>query len=191
MIYCTKCGQANDDAARICMSCGASFGGKSGPAPFTTEERASAGSQTAGSRSPWTTPLYEEPAYMEPQTGGIITPGEKRDPLMVLILGLVTCGIYALYWVYKTSSEIRDALGREDINPALDTVLTLVTCYIWLVYLAYKYPQLLLQLQERAGQPRNDISLVSLILAIVGLTPVSLYMIQSELNNVWDASGRK
>jgi Domain of unknown function (DUF4234)/zinc-ribbon domain len=191
MIYCTKCGQANDDAARLCMSCGASFGGKSGPAPFTTAEPASAGTQQAGGSSPWTTPLYEEPAYMQPQAGGIITPGEKRDPLMVLILSLLTCGIYAIYWVYQTSSEIRDALGREDISPTLDAVLTLVTCYIWLIYLAYKYPQLLLLLQERAGLPRNDISLVSLILAIVGLTPVSLFMIQSELNNVWDADKRK
>ena len=175
------------------MSCGASFGGKGGPAPFATADpAASAGTQQAGgSSSPWTTPLSEEPAYMQPQAGGIITPGEKRDPLMVLILTVLTCGIYAIYWVYKTSSEIRDALGREDINPALDAVLTLVTCYIWPIYLAYKYPQLLLPLQERAGLPRNDISLVSLILAIVGLIPVSLFMIQSELNNVWDADKRK
>jgi hypothetical protein len=128
---------------------------------------------------------------MQPQSGGIITPGEKRDPIMVLILGILTCGIYAIYWVFKTSSEIKDALGREDINPALDAVLSLLTCYIWLIYLAYKYPQFLLQLQEKAGLPRNDISLVSLILAIVGLSPISFFMIQSELNNVWDAAGRK
>ncbi len=172
------------------MNCGASFGGRGEGAPFTTEERPRTGAQAAGSGSPWTTPLAE-PAYMQPQTSGIITPGEKRDPLMVLILGLLTCGIYAVYWVYKTSSEIRDALGRADVNPVLDTVLTILTCFIWLIYLSYKYPQLLLQLQERAGQPRNDISLVSLILAIVGLTPISLYMIQSELNKVWDAPGQR
>jgi hypothetical protein len=190
MIYCTQCGQANDDAARLCMSCGASFGAKGGPAPFATIDPAkSAGAEQAGS-SPWTTPLYEEPAYMQPQTSGIITPGEKRDPLVVIIFGLLTCGVYAIYWVYKTSSEIRDALGRQDISPAFDAVLSAVTCYLWLFYLAYKYPQLLLQLQERAGLPRNDISLVSLILAIVGLGPVSFYMIQSELNRVWEATKR-
>jgi hypothetical protein len=186
MIYCTKCGQANDDAARVCMSCGATFTGRgsSDPQPFTTADPAATESQQQQPGSPWTTPL--EPAYMQPQPSGIITPGEKRDPIMVLILGILTCGIYAVYWTYKTSSEIKDALGREDINPALDAVLTFVTCFIWLIYLAYKYPQLLLQLQDKAGLPRNDISLISLILAIVGLSPVSFFMIQSELNNVWD-----
>ena len=190
MIYCSKCGQANDDAARVCLSCGATFSERGGAAPFTTADpAATSGAQPTG--GPWTTPLYEPPGYMQPQSGGIMTPGEKRDPIMVLILGILTCGIYAIYWVYKTSSEIRDALGREDINPALDAVLSLLTCYIWLIYLAYKYPQLLLQLQERAGLPRNDISLVSLILAIVGLSPISFFMIQSELNNVWDAAERR
>ena len=186
MIYCTKCGQANDDAARVCMSCGATFTGRSGsdPTPFTTADPTTSESRQEQPGSPWTTPL--EPAYMQPQPSGIITPGEKRDPIMVLILGILTCGIYAVYWVYKTSSEIKDALGREDINPALDAVLTFVTCFVWLVYLAYKYPQLLLQLQDKAGLPRNDITLISLILAIVGLSPVSFFMIQSELNNVWD-----
>jgi hypothetical protein len=190
MIYCTKCGQANEDAARACINCGARFGGQSGAVPFTTVDPAgSAGAQQAGRL--WTTPLSEEPAYMQPQTGGIITPGEKRDPVTVLILSILTCGLYAVYWVYATSSEIKRATGREDIHPALDAILSLVTCYIWLIYLAYKYPQLILDLQERAGRPRNDISIISLILAVVVLFPVSMFMIQGELNNVWDAAGRK
>lgn len=189
MIYCSKCGQANDDATRVCMSCGAMFNERGGAAPFTTADPAQTGTKPPGGL--WTTPLYEPPGYMQPQGGGgITTPGEKRDPVMVLILGILTCGIYALYWVYKTSSEIKDALGRDDINPVLDTALSFITCYLWLIYLAYKYPQLLLQLQERAGVPRNDISLISLILAIVGLVPISFFMIQSELNKVWDADGR-
>lgn len=189
MIYCSKCGQANDDAARSCASCGATFNERSRGAPFTTADPATTGAQNAG--TPWTTPLYEPPGYMQPQGGGGMTPGEKRDPIMVLILGILTCGIYAIYWVYKTSSEIKGALGRDDINPALDAVLSFITCYVWLIYLAYKYPQFLLELQEKAGLPRNDISLVSLILAIVGLSPISFFMIQSELNNVWDATERR
>jgi hypothetical protein len=191
MIYCSKCGQANDDATRVCMSCGAMFNEKGGAAPFTTTtaDPAQAGAKQPGSA--WTTPLYEPPGYMQPQGGSIMTTGEKRDPVMVLILSFLTCGIYAIYWTYKTGSEMKDALGRDDINPALDAVLSIITCYLWFIYLAYKHPQLLLQLQERAGLPRNDITLVSLILAIVGLSPVSFFMIQSELNNVWDAAGRK
>jgi Domain of unknown function (DUF4234)/zinc-ribbon domain len=189
MIFCTKCGQQNDDTARTCANCGAPFGGQSGTTPFTTADPTSAGAQQTG--SPWATPSYAEQAYMQPGMSGIMTPGEKRDPIMVLILGLVTCGIYMIYWIYTTSTEIKNALGREDINPVLDVVLSLVTCGIWLIYLSYRYPQLILELQDRARIPRNDISVISLILTIVGLSPVAFFMIQSELNKVWEAAGRR
>lgn len=191
MIYCSKCGQANDDAARVCLSCGAMFNERGGAAPFRTADPATATGEVRQAGDLWTTPLYEPPGYMQPQGGAGMTPGEKRDPVMVLVFGILTCGIYALYWVYKTSSEVKDALGRDDVNPALDTVLSLITCYLWFIYLAYRYPQLILQLQEKAGLPRNDISLISLILSIVGLGPISFFMIQSELNRVWDAAERR
>jgi hypothetical protein len=190
MIFCTKCGQQNDDAARNCINCGAPFGGQSGSTPFTTAGPASPGAEQQ-TGSPWATPSYGEQAYMQPGPGGIMTPGQKRDPIMVLILGLVTCGIYMIYWIYITSTEIKNALRREDVNPALDVVLAIVTCGIWLIYLSYKYPQLILELQDRARIPRNDISVISLILTIVGLSPVSFFMIQSELNKVWEAAGQR
>jgi uncharacterized membrane protein YidH (DUF202 family) len=119
---------------------------------------------------------------------GLYAVGEKRDPILVLVLSLVTCGIYAFYQIYKVSSELRDALGRQDINPALDLVLGLVTCGLYFIYLAYRYPQLILEMQDRVRLPRNDISMVSIILAVCGLSIVSLFMIQTELNRVWDAA---
>jgi hypothetical protein len=128
---------------------------------------------------------------MQPQTGsrpGLYTVGETRDPITVLLLSLVTCGIYLYYEIYKVSSELRDALGRQDINPTMDVVLGIVTCGLYFIYLAYRYPQLILELQDRARMPRNDISIVSIILAVCGLGIVSVFMIQTELNKVWDAA---
>jgi hypothetical protein len=127
------------------------------------------------------------------QAGGVGRPGlyavgEKREPVTVLLLSFVTCGIYGFYEIYKVSSELRDALGRQDINPTLDIVLGIVTCGLYFIYLAYRYPQLILELQDRVGLPRNDISLVSIILAVCGLSFISIFMIQTELNKVWDAA---
>lgn len=195
MIFCTKCGQQNDDAARSCVNCGSPFNERGGTTPFATANPTTDTGSQAGPGTPWGTPSYAaDPAYMQARgggSGGMMTPGEKRDPIMALILSLLTCGIYAIYWVYMTSTEIKNALRTDEVNPVLDVVLTIITCGIWGIYLAYKYPQFILQLQDRVGQPRNDISLVSLILAIVGLAPVSLFMVQTELNKVWDAAGRR
>ena len=110
---------------------------------------------------------------------------------MVIVYGFLTCGIYLYFWIYQTSTDIKNALGgREDINPTMDIVLTLVTCGLYFIYLLYRYPQLLLELQDRTRQPRNDISTISIILGCVGLGIVSLFMIQTELNKVWDAGSR-
>ena len=183
MIYCTKCGQQNADDARGCFNCGQPFTGQAGSTPFTTPPPVG---QQAG--SPWGTPPPGSPMQPRPG-GGLASVGEKRDPIMVIVFGILTCGIYLYFWIYQTSTDIKNALGgREDINPTMDIVLTIVTCGLYFFYLAYRYPQLLLELQDRTRQPRNDISTVSIILAVVGLGIVSLFMIQTELNKVWDAA---
>jgi uncharacterized membrane protein YidH (DUF202 family) len=171
------------------------FGGQAGSTPFTTGTPGAGTQQQQPTGGPgaWASPSYGDPAYgMQQETGGVraglYAVGDKRDPIMVLLLSFVTCGIYAFYEIYKVSSEIRDALGRQDVNPTLDLVLSIVTCGLYLIYLAYRYPQLIMEMQDRVKLPRNDISLISIILAVCGLSMVSLFMIQTELNKVWDAA---
>lgn len=122
---------------------------------------------------------------------GLLFTGERREPVMVLIFSLLTCGIYMFYWWYTVGTEIKNALNREDINPSLDIILSLVTCGLYTLYLFYKYPKLMTEMQERVGMPRNDVSTTSLILAIFGLGIVSVLIIQSELNNIWNAASRR
>lgn len=185
MIYCTKCGQQNADDARSCTQCGQPFTGQGSSTPFTTPPPAQ--QQQAG--APWGSSPSGAP--MQPMPGGLTAVGEKRDPIMVIVFGFLTCGIYIYYWIYQTSTDIKNALGgREDINPTMDIVLTIVTCGLYAIYLLYRYPQLLLELQDRTRLPRNDISTISIILGVVGLGIVSLFMIQTELNKVWDAASR-
>ncbi len=123
--------------------------------------------------------------------GGLFAVGEKRDPILVLVLTLVTCGIYGIYWWYVSMTEIKNSLGREDINPAIELLLGFVTCGIYFIYLHYKYPQLLLEMQDRVRLPRNDISLISLLLAVFGLGLVSVFIMQTEMNKIWDAAGAR
>jgi hypothetical protein len=191
MIYCTNCGQQNADDARVCMNCGQAFTGQGSSTPFTAPPPQPQAQQQQG-QTPWGTPATGAPMQQRPGGGGLFAVGEKREPIMVIVYGLLTCGIYLYYWIYQTSTEIKNALGgREDINPTMDIVLTIFTCGLYFIYLCYKYPQLLLELQDRTSQPRNDISTISIILALCGVGIVSLFMIQTELNKVWDSAGRR
>jgi hypothetical protein len=192
MIFCTKCGKANDDAARLCHNCGAMFGGQASSTPFQTADPSSVGAQPQPQPGhSWSTPPQPGPPWqsMQPSPigGGLLAAGEKREPALVIVFTLLTCGIYIFYWWYATGTEIKNALGREEMNPALDLLLGIITCGVYYIYLSYRDPQLILLMQDRVGLPRNDITIISLVLYLV-FAPVSLFLIQTELNKIWDAS---
>ena len=72
--------------------------------------------------------------------------GTIRPIPLMLMLNIVTCGWYYIYWVYKTSSEIKYFMESEekysmkgDLNPALEILLGLVTCGLYFKYWYYKY----------------------------------------------------
>lgn len=189
MIFCTNCGKANDEAARLCHHCGALFGGQTGTTPFQTTAPPRE-QQQQQQPPPYQPPLnQQQPLQPVQPASGLRSVGTKREPVLVLLLPLLTCGIYLVYWWYVTGTEIRDAVGRNEINPALDLVLGILTCGLYYIYLSYREPQYLLEMQDRVGLPRNDITVISLILYLL-FAPVTLLLIQTELNKIWEAARR-
>ena len=211
MIACPSCGAGNVEGTRFCVKCGTTL--PTAPAPESWRQSGDLGSQPQGAPSGgfapgsqpggYSTPdpyapaapasWPQQPQAMQPgyNTAGLFSIGEKRDPMMVVLYTLLTCGIYGIFWWYQTITEIKNALGREDINPTMEIVLAIVTCGLYGIYLYYKYPQLMLEMQDRAGRPRNDITMMSLLLAIFGLAIISIPIMQSELNNIWDAAAAR
>lgn len=188
MIFCTNCGKANDGAARLCHHCGALFGGQAGTTPFQTTALPREQQQQAYQ------PTYQPPPPPQqlqpsPPATGLRSVGTSREPVLVLLLPFLTCGIYVLYWWYVTGTEIRDAVGRNEINPALDLLLGILSCGLYYIYLSYREPQYLLEMQDRVGLPRNDITVISIVLYLL-FTPVTLLLIQTELNKIWEAARR-
>jgi hypothetical protein len=51
-----------------------------------------------------------------------------RTPALVVLFTLCTGGLYGLYWLYRTSAELHEALREdEEIRPALEILLTVLT----------------------------------------------------------------
>lgn len=123
--------------------------------------------------------------------------GKRRGPVMVLLLSLLTCGLYYLYWVYVTSSEIQEYTGERDIPPIVELLLTLFTGGLYLFYWDWKTAKQIARMQSRLGLNVTDNSLLYLIFNILGAGPiyglgiVNLVIQQIHLNEVWErASGR-
>ena len=190
MIYCNNCGHQNADDARVCMNCGQAFTGQGSSTPFSappppTQQQQQ---QQQQGQTPWGTPAdYGAPMQQRPG-GGLFAVGERREPVTVILLTIVTCGIYAIWWYYTMATEIKNSLGREELNPGMDLLLMFVTCGIWgIIAFYYKYPKLMVEMQQRVGMPVNDISTMTLIFAFV-FSPVSIFMIQDQLNTIWNAA---
>lgn len=113
---------------------------------------------------------------------------QKRGIAEVIILSIVTCGIYMLYWIYAMSNDIKTYLDDETINPGLELLLTLVTCGIYGIYWYYKFGKLICTCQEKAGVAVEDNAIVYIILAVFGLSIVNVGLMQNSMNLVIDAS---
>lgn len=111
--------------------------------------------------------------------------GRVRHPALVLGLSLLTCGIYGFVWLWQVETEIKQELGREELNPLLDVLLTIITFGLWGVYLAYRLPQDIVQVQRKRHATISDMSIPSLLLAVTGFWFVSVALCQHELNTAW------
>jgi hypothetical protein len=104
-----------------------------------------------------------------------------RNSATVIVLTVVTCGIYGYIWLYKTSDELRAATGDPTINPTTDILLSLITCGIWYIYAMYRNTKKCFDVFRAMNYQREDKSTIVLICAIfAGI--IAPYFAQEEYN---------
>ena len=115
--------------------------------------------------------------------------GTYRSPASVIVLSVVTCGIYYLYWIYKTETELKFFLGEaaNDVQPGLDILLSII-CVPYQVYIFYRFGSLIKKSQEQIYMPGEDNSILYLLLSLFGFVFISSAIVQSNLNTVWSHS---
>jgi len=112
--------------------------------------------------------------------------GETRNPVTIILLTLVTCGIYGIYWLYLVTKEINAALGEERINFVL-YFLVGILCFPLIFVGMYKIDEAVVELQTRAGLPGKPNFVLWILLSLlagVG-TYIMEYQVQEALNEIW------
>lgn len=112
---------------------------------------------------------------------------KKRDLAVSIILSIVTCGIYGLYWFVKLTDESKYLTGTEGPDGIVALLLTLVTCGIYGWYWNYKLGERVDMLKNNRNQQSSGTPILFIILAIFGLGIVNYVIAQSELNNYANA----
>ena len=111
----------------------------------------------------------------------------KRDIALAIILSIVTCGIYGLYWFVVLTDDIKKAASDTEFQSGgIALLLTIVTCGIYGIYWAYKMGELMKTAQQKNNLPIKDNAVLYLILAVIGLGIVDYILIQSDLNAIAD-----
>jgi hypothetical protein len=119
-------------------------------------------------------------------------PYQKRNPLAVLGLTLITVGIYGFYWFHKVNEEIKRYTGDETISPSR-SLLAVIPGFLLIVppYIAYyNTANHVMRLEERHGIASQISPALVVILGIVIWIGMAAYM-QEHLNRVWDAAARQ
>ena len=109
----------------------------------------------------------------------------ERNIAVSIILSIVTCGIYAIYWFVVVTDDARLASGDSQApSGGIAFLLTLVTCGIYGLYWAYKMGKTLAMAQQNNNLPVEDNSVLYLILQLVGLGIINYALMQNTLNQI-------
>ena len=111
-------------------------------------------------------------------------PEFKVDPILVLILGFITCGLYLIYWNIKVAEVLNAVAEREVISQPI--AIFAGCCFpvnIYFFYLAGKDG--LPQVYQRIGHPQKDDSTLLIVLGF--FFPIAAAMIvQNDINKLYN-----
>lgn len=106
----------------------------------------------------------------------------ERNIVVCILLSLITCGIYSIYWFIVMTDESNMVSDDQTASGGMAFLFTLITCGIYFYYWNYKMGQKLHQAGQKFNKPIGDNSIVYLLLSIFGLGIINYCIIQSDLN---------
>jgi hypothetical protein len=111
--------------------------------------------------------------------------GTIRVPITVLLLGIITCGIYFFFWYYNTFEEMKEYSG-EGLGGLVGLLLS-IFCGIITIFVL---PAEVGNLFEADGKEKPISGMTGFwnLLPIIG-TIVWLFKVQGRLNDFWESKG--
>lgn len=129
---------------------------------------------------------YQEPPQEPPRPQYEGPHIENRNIALYIILSIITCGIFGLYWLYCIVTDLNAASNEQNpTSGGMVIVFTIITCSIYWLYWLYKAGQQVSTAKQlRNLQPDSNASIIYLVLGIFQLGIVSYALIQNELNSL-------
>ena len=108
---------------------------------------------------------------------------QRKSIGLCIVLSIVTCGIYSLYWLYCMAEDVNLVTARPNApSGGIVLLLTIVTCNIYGLYWLYRAGDDLDRQRVNQGQVPGHLGILYLLLAIFGFSIISYALLQSEIN---------
>lgn len=104
-----------------------------------------------------------------------------------ILLSVVTCGIYNLFWQARQFRVLNAFLGRQEFQFWKWALLTLITCGIYHIYTEYVMARAIVSIQRDLGKPANEnLIMMTVALSVFGLTIIADAIQQHEINDFFE-----
>ena len=135
-MFCPHCGKKIPDGTKFCPSCGASVS----PAAQVQNAANNAFRSAEGELNSAVNDVKNTfQNGSQPYQGERLT--DNRGLISLILLTIVTCGIYYYYYIYKMAHDINIACagdGQETGGLVQFLLLSIITCGIYSLYWEYK-----------------------------------------------------
>lgn len=114
---------------------------------------------------------------------------EQRNIVMCIVLSIITCGIYAYYWMYQLAQDMYNEQttgvpGGVSTTPGMTVLLGIITCNIFALYAYYQWGEQISAIYAKYGRQQENRGVMYLLLGLLtgGIVPMAL--LQNDLNNL-------
>ena len=112
--------------------------------------------------------------------------GEVRPLGLILLFSIISLGFFNFYWVYIVSYELKQVSQDDKIKPVFEGVISFLTLGVYMIFWSYKYGKYLLDAQKKKKMQPRDYSFLCAVLTGALLFPVTMMIMQKQLNNLWE-----
>lgn len=173
MRFCHKCGAQCEDNEKFCKQCGTELT-QANETQNNSEQYTNIQNGYGASQNTYNNPYGQPGGYVNPVQGI-----EKRNIAVAVILSIVTCGIYGIYWMIKINDEVNQLAGEyEATTGGMVFLFSLITCGIYGLYWLYKMGERCDVIKGVNGSS----GILYLLLGIFGFSIISYCLIQDTIN---------
>ena len=109
---------------------------------------------------------------------------KERNIVVCILLSLLTCGIYGIYWFITLTDDASRANSDPNFTGVKALLFTIITCGIYGIYWNYKIGKEMYEANQKHGITSSDNSVLYLLLSIIGLAIINYCLVQNELNTL-------